>query len=197
MVYHMISTQNKHLKFILDLPSISQLVETMKTVEVRPAKSSGTEAATRSQTFDTGRPVDTQKPYLLKLLIGLCIGQLITMIATAAVLGSFVNSHVSLSYRTSDQFLCMSFILNVLSFFILGFHHILSFIRSHCSSMFLCFDKNVYDFLSTGPKWMTHIRISCPYPLLLYNKTKVYRGIHYFLIFALKHRVGYSLEPPN
>ena len=26
-----------------------------------------------------------------------------------------------------------------------------------------------------------------PYTLLLYSKTGVYRGIHYFLIFALKH----------
>ena len=28
-----------------------------------------------------------------------------------------------------------------------------------------------------------------PYTPLLYSKTGVYRGIHYFLIFALKHRL--------
>ena len=39
------------------------------------------------------------------------------------------------------------------------------------------------------------IRITCPcdlyppYTPLLYSKTGVYRGIHFFLIFALKHRL--------
>ena len=70
----------------------------MKTVRVRHASPSGTEAATRNQAFDNGRAVDTQKPYLHKLMLGLYIGQLITMIATSAALGSFVISHVSLSY---------------------------------------------------------------------------------------------------
>ena len=84
--------------FILELPTLSQLVEMMKTVRVRQASPSGIEAATGNQIFDNGRATDTQKPYLLKLLLGLCMGQLITMIATAAVLGSIVNSHVSLSY---------------------------------------------------------------------------------------------------
>ena len=28
-----------------------------------------------------------------------------------------------------------------------------------------------------------------PYTPLLYSKTGVYRGVHYFLIFALKHRL--------
>ena len=40
-----------------------------------------------------------------------------------------------------------------------------------------------------------YIRITCPcnippYNPLLYSKTGVYRGIHFFLIFALKHRLG-------
>ena len=70
----------------------------MKTVRVRHASPSGTAAATTNQAFDTGRTVDTKNPYLLKLLLGLIIGQLITMIATSAALGSFVISHVSLSY---------------------------------------------------------------------------------------------------
>ena len=32
---------------------------------------------------------------------------------------------------------------------------------------------------------------------LLYSKTGVYRGIHYFSYFAQKHRLWYSLEPPR
>ena len=35
-----------------------------------------------------------------------------------------------------------------------------------------------------------------PYTPLLCSKTGVYRGIHYFLIFALNIYCGYSLEPP-
>ena len=31
-------------------------------------------------------------------------------------------------------------------------------------------------------------------PLLLYGKTGVYRGIHFFLIFALKHRLWVLIE---
>ena len=35
-------------------------------------------------------------------------------------------------------------------------------------------------------------------PLFLYNKTGVYRGIHYFYLFLLKNiDCGYSLEPPH
>ena len=43
---------------------------------------------------------------------------------------------------------------------------------------------------------MSSIRITCPcneeppYTPLLYSKTGVYRGIHIFLIFALKHSVA-------
>ena len=70
----------------------------LKKVDVRPVSSSDTEAATMNQTFDNERATDTQKAYLLKMLLGLCIGQLIMMTATAAVLGNFVNFHVSLSY---------------------------------------------------------------------------------------------------
>ena len=36
-----------------------------------------------------------------------------------------------------------------------------------------------------------------PYTPLLYSETWVYRGIHYFLIFALNIDCGYSLEPPQ
>ena len=36
-----------------------------------------------------------------------------------------------------------------------------------------------------------------PYTPLLYNKTGVYRGIHFFLIFALNIDCGYSLETPH
>ena len=32
---------------------------------------------------------------------------------------------------------------------------------------------------------------------LLYSKTGVYRGIHYFSYFCSKHRLWYSLEPPR
>ena len=32
-----------------------------------------------------------------------------------------------------------------------------------------------------------------PYTPLLYSKTGVYRGIHFFLIFALKHRSMFEL----
>ena len=34
-----------------------------------------------------------------------------------------------------------------------------------------------------------------PYNPLLYSKTGVYKGLPYFLIFALKIYCGYSLEP--
>ena len=105
-----VSPYNKSL-FILELPTLSKLLEMIKTVRVHHASPSGTEAATRSQISDTGRPVDTQKPYLLKLLIGLCIGQLITMVTTSTVLGSFVISHVSHSYRKIHHFLCKASII--------------------------------------------------------------------------------------
>ena len=39
--------------------------------------------------------------------------------------------------------------------------------------------------------------ILTPLAPLLYSKTRVYRGIHYFLLFQLKNiDSGYSLEPP-
>ena len=49
--------------------------------------------------------------------------------------------------------------------------------------------------LATAPQkefnLKTNIMITCPCNVhpLLYSKTGVYRGIHYFLIFALKHRL--------
>ena len=36
-----------------------------------------------------------------------------------------------------------------------------------------------------------------PQTPLLYSKTGVYKGIHYFLIFALNIYCGYSVEPPQ
>ena len=36
-----------------------------------------------------------------------------------------------------------------------------------------------------------------PYTPLLFSKTGVYKGIHYFLIFALNIDCGYTLEPPH
>ena len=105
-----VSPHNKSL-IILELPTLSKVVKMIKTVRVRPASPSGTEAATRNQMSDTGRQVDTQKQYLLKLLIGLCMGQLITMVVISAVLGSLVISHVSLSYRKIHHFLCKSSII--------------------------------------------------------------------------------------
>ena len=36
-----------------------------------------------------------------------------------------------------------------------------------------------------------------PYIPLLYSKTAVYRGIHFFLFLLLNIDFGYSLEPPH
>ena len=36
-----------------------------------------------------------------------------------------------------------------------------------------------------------------PFTPCLYSKTGVYRAMQFFLIFALKHDCGYSLEPPH
>ena len=33
------------------------------------------------------------------------------------------------------------------------------------------------------------VRVTPPYTPLLYSKTGVYKGIHFFLIFSLKHRL--------
>ena len=67
----------------------------LTTVQVRPVDSTGTLEPTRGQPFDIGRGTDKHTPDLRKLLIGLCIGQIIMVSAIAAVLGFFVNSHVS------------------------------------------------------------------------------------------------------
>ena len=40
------------------------------------------------------------------------------------------------------------------------------------------------------------VKCILPYTPLLYSKTEVYRGIHFFLIFA-HIDCGYSLEPPR
>ena len=37
----------------------------------------------------------------------------------------------------------------------------------------------------------------CTVDPLLYSKTGVYRGTHYFLIFAQNIDCGYTLEPPH
>ena len=44
-----------------------------------------------------------------------------------------------------------------------------------------------------------HVRVMYTplHPTFIYSKTGVYRGIHFFLIFALNIDRGYSLEPPH
>ena len=57
----------------------------------------------------------------------------------------------------------------------------------------LLLSLNLYLFLKSQNTLSIKITSPCinehPYTPLLYSKTRVYRGIHYFLIFALKHRL--------
>ena len=70
-----------------------------KSVKVDECNSSGAPGTTKIKAFaDTGRAIDDKIPHLLKLLIALCIGQMIMVIGTAATLGVFVNANVSLSF---------------------------------------------------------------------------------------------------
>ena len=53
------------------------------------------------------------------------------------------------------------------------------------------FFANVFLNLITHSYGLHHAKMSCtpPHTPLSYSKTGVYRGIHYFLIFVLKHRL--------
>ena len=65
------------------------------TMRVRPSDASGsTLVQAGRQTLDVGNGTSKQWPGLLKVVIGLSIGQVVVMTVIAAVLGSFVSSHV-------------------------------------------------------------------------------------------------------
>ena len=57
--------------------------------------------------------------------------------------------------------------------------------------MYLTFFGRLYNYLSGGSPniMLTHPCNVYPLQPILYSKTGVYRGIHYFPIFALKHRL--------
>ena len=57
----------------------------------------------------------------------------------------------------------------------------------------LCMYIMFHVFASVGVPYSSgkHVRMSnTPFKPLLYSEIGIYRGIHNFLIFALKHRLG-------
>ena len=69
----------------------------MKTAKVGVLNSSDTSETTRNTAWaDKREAMDSQIPSLRKLLTGFCIGQVIMVTVTAATLGVFVNSNVSI-----------------------------------------------------------------------------------------------------
>ena len=64
-------------------------------VQVRPVDSTGTLVPTRNQPHHVVNGANKHSSGLLKLMLGLCICQMIMMTAIVTVLGLFVSSHVS------------------------------------------------------------------------------------------------------
>ena len=82
-------------------PSGNTLVKMPTTMRVRPSDGSGsTLVQAGRQTFHVGNGTSKQWPGLLNLVIGLSIGQVVVVAVIAAVLGSFVSSHVRQILKT-------------------------------------------------------------------------------------------------
>ena len=73
------------------------MVKMPTTMQVRPSDASG---STLVQAFDVENGTSKQWPGLLKVVIGLSIGQIFLITVIAAVLGSFVSSHVRQILKT-------------------------------------------------------------------------------------------------
>ena len=77
------------------------MVKMPTSMRVSPSDASGnTLVQARRQTFDVGNGTSKQWPGLLKVVIGLSIGQIFLITVIAAVLGSFVSSHVRQILKT-------------------------------------------------------------------------------------------------
>ena len=71
------------------------MIKMSTTIHARPSNGSGnTLVQAGRQTVDVGNGTNNQWPGLLKVVIGLSIGHVVLMTVIAAVLGSFVSSHV-------------------------------------------------------------------------------------------------------
>ena len=66
----------------------------VQSVKIGIMNTQGTSEPMRN-TGKTGR-IDTKFPLALKILTGLCIGQIVMIAATAGTLGVFVNENVSI-----------------------------------------------------------------------------------------------------
>ena len=68
------------------------------TIHARTSYGSGSTLVQQAgrQTVDVGNGKNNQWPGLLKVVIGLSIGHVVLLAVIAAVLGSFVSSHVRL-----------------------------------------------------------------------------------------------------
>ena len=74
----------------------------VKSVKIGILNSPGTSEPMGNKRFDEkSGQIDSQFPGILKLLTGLCIGQMVMLIVTAATLGVFVNANVSLTFPHS------------------------------------------------------------------------------------------------
>ena len=77
------------------------MVKMPTSMRVSPSDASGnTLVQAGRQTLDVGNGTSKQWPGLLKVVIGLSIGQGSVMAVIAAVLGSFVSSHVRQTLKT-------------------------------------------------------------------------------------------------
>ena len=71
------------------------MIKMPTTIHARPSNGPGNILVQEGkQTVDVGNGTNKQWPGLLKLVIGLSIGQVVLISVTAAVLGWFVTSHV-------------------------------------------------------------------------------------------------------
>ena len=77
------------------------MIKMPTTIHARPSNGSdSTLVQAGRQTLDVGNGTNNQWPGLLKVVIGLSIGHVVLLAVIAAVLGSFVSSHVRLrKYR--------------------------------------------------------------------------------------------------
>ena len=73
------------------------MVKMPTSVRVSPSDASGNTLVQAGRpTLDAGNGTSKQWPGLLKVVIGLSIGQVVVMTVIVAVLGSFLSSHVRL-----------------------------------------------------------------------------------------------------
>ena len=109
------------------------------TTKVRPMKSSGSSETMAKQTSANNEgKLDNHDPRLIKLLTGICLGQIVIVTVPAVSLGVFVNENVSIKYEFLSNMLDVSLLFFYLEVLIRIVHvNACCFFQIHAHTIFV------------------------------------------------------------